>query len=586
MDHGVLALYLEARPAHWRPEGPHGPDLAVFAFAEEGHTPLVPGPLVRVPAGTEIRATLRNWLPKALVVRGLQEHPATTLDSVSLAPGETRSVRFQADTPGIYYYWGRTTRNDAFGIDEDSQLVGAIVVDPPAPPGPPGDRVFVITYWQDPTDTIQAAEHMPRGSFMVNGLSWPHTEQLTYTVGDTVRWRLINASIAVHPMHLHGFYFRVDRRGTAARDTAYAPIARRLAVTELVRAGTTMSLTWSPDRPGNWLFHCHLNHHIAAGRRLEQPPPATAVSERDRESHAMDAMAGLVVGLHVRPASGRPTLAPPVASARTFRLFVDERPAYFGDDPAYAFVLQEGDRVPAADSIRIPGPPLLLTRGEPTEITVFNRSTQPVSIHWHGIELESYYDGVADWSGVAGRTAPQIAPGDSFVVRFTPPRAGTFIYHTHNDDHHQLSSGLHGALLVLEPGQPRHTVTDRILLLDAGGPKVDAPPMVNGSPTPPPLDLDAGVTYRLRLINITADDVKRVALLADTTAQQWRPLGKDGADLPAVQTDPRAARVLMGPGETNDFAFTSPSGADLTLEITTLRFRQKPSVMRVPVHVH
>jgi hypothetical protein len=37
-------------------------------------------------------------------------------------------------------------------------------------------------------------------------------------------------------------------------------------------------------------------------------------------------------------------------------------------------------------------------------------------------------------------------------VRFTPPRTGTFIYHTHLHDH-QLASGLYGALVVVEAGE-------------------------------------------------------------------------------------------------------------------------------------
>ena len=48
---------------------------------------------------------------------------------------------------------------------------------------------------------------------------------------------------------------------------------------------------------------------------------------------------------------------------------------------------------------------------------------------------------------------PPIAPGASFVAQMTPPRAGTFIYHTHIDDIKQLSSGLYGALIVLPPGE-------------------------------------------------------------------------------------------------------------------------------------
>jgi FtsP/CotA-like multicopper oxidase with cupredoxin domain len=56
---------------------------------------------------------------------------------------------------------------------------------------------------------------------------------------------------------------------------------------------------------------------------------------------------------------------------------------------------------------------LVLTRGEPTAIEVVNRSGEPTAVHWHGIELESYYDGVAGWSGTPGRTAPRFDPASA-----------------------------------------------------------------------------------------------------------------------------------------------------------------------------
>jgi hypothetical protein len=68
---------------------------------------------------------------------------------------------------------------------------------------------------------------------------------------------------------------------------------------------------------------------------------------------------------------------------------------------------------------------LVLTRGEPTSIVVVNRSGAPTAVHWHGIELDSYFDGVVGWGGVPGRTTPAIRPGRSFEVRVTPPRAGS-----------------------------------------------------------------------------------------------------------------------------------------------------------------
>ena len=58
-----------------------------------------------------------------------------------------------------------------------------------------------------------------------------------------------------------------------------------------------------------------------------------------------------------------------------------------------------------------------------------------------------------------------IAPGGSFVVRLTPPRAGTFIYHTHVHDYRQLTSGLYGPLLVVEPGERWDPATDHVVVL-------------------------------------------------------------------------------------------------------------------------
>jgi hypothetical protein len=67
---GVLFLDLEVRSGLWYPETAMGAPLQVFAFAEKAKTLQLPGPLIRVPEGTEIRATIHNPLGVALVVRG------------------------------------------------------------------------------------------------------------------------------------------------------------------------------------------------------------------------------------------------------------------------------------------------------------------------------------------------------------------------------------------------------------------------------------------------------------------------------------------------------------------------------------
>jgi FtsP/CotA-like multicopper oxidase with cupredoxin domain len=45
-----------------------------------------------------------------------------------------------------------------------------------------------------------------------------------------------------------------------------------------------------------------------------------------------------------------------------------------------------------------------------------NRLPQSNSVHWHGIELESYYDGVPGWAGEGRQVTPPIRTGETFVA--------------------------------------------------------------------------------------------------------------------------------------------------------------------------
>jgi hypothetical protein len=204
----------------------------------------------------------------------------------------------------------------------DSQLTGAFIVD--APGAMPNDRIFVVTETVDQAPPIRNDHRgMPGREFTaINGRSWPYTERLHYTVGDTVHWRIINATFQSHPMHLHGFYFRVDAQGNAEAnvDSVYAPAQRRMAVTELLKfGGDTRTLTWSPDRTGAWVFHCHLASHVTKLPHVDQPDEIEYpdIHEHgDPDHHALTGMNGLVLGITVggavragtawRPATIRP----------------------------------------------------------------------------------------------------------------------------------------------------------------------------------------------------------------------------------------------------------------------------------------
>jgi manganese oxidase len=593
---GGLTLRLDVRLADWHPDGESAPGVAVPAFAEAGQSPQIPGPMIRVPAGTAVNVTLRNQLASdTLVVRGLHARPGPE-DALTLAPGESRAVQFRLEVPGTYYYYGTTTgRLVDFRTLMDAQLTGAIIVDGPGKPPP--DRILVIGMW---TDTVaRAYTQRKRLLAVINGRSWPNTERLSYAIGDTVRWRIINASGDAHPMHLHGFYFRVDSRGDFQRDTVYPDGAQDLSVTEGMATGSTMRLSWVPERAGNWLFHCHIPEHFGKRGPLGQPPPdARSDTARLPSSHASAAdhatggMGGLVMGIFVRPrakptpVAGRAADTSTDESRRRIRLLVRRNRGGTDSMPFFGFALQEGTSAPLPDSGLHLGPPIVLVRGQPVGITVVNELNEPTAVHWHGIELQSYFDGVAGFSGDNGRISPLIAPRDSFEARFTPPRAGTFIYHTHVDEERQQPAGLAGPIIVLEPGAAYDSATNRTVIITSPWSFADQQRavMVNGSLTPDPLVLRSGVAYRLRFVNMT---VRRPALVVefrrDSTLLTWRTLAKDGADL-------RATRQVVGPGlhnitigETFDVEVKADTPGDLRLDIRIARTRPIAAVLPVRV---
>jgi FtsP/CotA-like multicopper oxidase with cupredoxin domain len=90
--------------------------------------------------------------------------------------------------------------------------------------------------------------------------SW-EAEPLHARVGDTEIWEITNTMDWDHPIHLHGFFFQVldpatglPLTGLGWKDTVNVP--RQQIVAFAVRY---------EDRPGMWMFHCHILDHAEAG---------------------------------------------------------------------------------------------------------------------------------------------------------------------------------------------------------------------------------------------------------------------------------------------------------------------------------
>ncbi len=571
---GVLDVNLELVLAKWYPDKDGAFNLSVYAFAEKGKEPQIPGPLIRVPQGAELRLRIHNTLPVAMFVRGLQ-----TSEPIQIAAGATAEFRSTAASPGTYYYSARSTKmslteigalsivddlpmgEGPFGIE--SQLEGAFIVDPPGAVA--DDRIFVITNWMSGVVAPPFREVLA-----INGKAWPYTERLSYRTGDSAHWHLVNTSLGDHAMHLHGFFFAVNSVGDENHDHIYPPDQVPHAVTQHLDPGTTAAITWVPTRPGRWLFHCHMTGHMAPSEIVLGSLPSETEPHSSHAPGDSAGMAGLVMGITVTPGSQSPAATPSAAKPRQLRLLVKETPATRFSLARMGYQILEENAKEPPNPPPYPGAPLVLTRGEPVEITIVNELKQPTAVHWHGIELESYYDGVPGWSGDSTQVTPPIPPGGTFVARITPPRAGTFIYHTHWHDVAQLTSGLYGPIIVVEPGQKFDPNVDKIFIISRECPdEGETTLLLNGSPQPPAIALKLGTKYRLRFINIATNDSDAIVSVLGENAKPvaWRAVAKDGWTLPDAQAVMRPATQLVTVGETYDFEFMPEHAGEYTIKV-------------------
>lgn len=107
--------------------------------------------------------------------------------------------------------------------------------------------------------TLQAGEG--GGIVMgINGVPFSEASHVAAHVGETQVWTVRNTFEWDHPFHLHGFFFQVlDVNGVSPavrewKDTANVPVD-----------GTLRFVVDFDDRPGMWMFHCHILDHADAG---------------------------------------------------------------------------------------------------------------------------------------------------------------------------------------------------------------------------------------------------------------------------------------------------------------------------------
>ena len=93
----------------------------------------------------------------------------------------------------------------------------------------------------------------------INGRSGPFTTPLVAKHGERVRVRLLNFSpMQHHPIHFHGHTFWL----TGSEGGRIPPSAWIPRNNTLVGVAMSQDFEFIANNPGDWIFHCHMVHHM------------------------------------------------------------------------------------------------------------------------------------------------------------------------------------------------------------------------------------------------------------------------------------------------------------------------------------
>ena len=243
------------------------PELRAYCW---GYNGLTNGPTIEAVEGDRVRIYVTNRIPAPTTVHwhgfiiNYGMDGISGLEQPAILPGETFKYEFTIRQSGTFMYHAH---HDTM-TQEGMGMVGMFVVHPrkelhpELSDRPTVDRDFAIMLqtWQ-----VDIGAERPNpfsmgfNLFTMNAHVFPDTEPLLVRRNQRVRIRLGNLSaVHHHPIHVHGYEFL-----TTASDGYSIPVRdQRLGVTQLVGVGQTYDLELVATELGDWIFHCHMTHHI------------------------------------------------------------------------------------------------------------------------------------------------------------------------------------------------------------------------------------------------------------------------------------------------------------------------------------
>ena len=246
-----------------------------------GYNGQSPGPTIECVEGDKVRIFVTNKLPEHTTVHWHGILLPNGMDGVGglnqpqIPPGKTYVYEFAMKKSGTFKYHPHADEMVQMAMG----MMGFIVVHPKDAKQHAVDRDFVFLL---NAFDIDPGSYTPKINTMTdfniwtwNSRAFPGIDPLVARRGDRVRVRMGNLTMTSHPIHLHGYDFRV----TCTDGGWVPPSAQWPEVTIDVPVGGMRAFEFVADEPGDWAFHCHKSHHTM-GPMGHQVPTMIGVDQR------------------------------------------------------------------------------------------------------------------------------------------------------------------------------------------------------------------------------------------------------------------------------------------------------------------
>ncbi|HEU4894809.1 MAG TPA: multicopper oxidase domain-containing protein [Acidimicrobiia bacterium] len=232
------------------------PGEIVDAWAYNG---MVPGPWIKLDVGDQVEINVTNNTELGTDVHWHGISTPNNMDGVApytqdpIAPGETFTYAFEAERPAIGMYHAHLHSQISV---PNGMFAPMTIGDTPIPFGQTVSGIEIPADLEVSREIPMVLNDAGVIGLSLNGKSFPATEPYVVSEGDWIVYHYYNEGLQTHPMHQHQFPQLVFAKDGHPLDHPY------WADTVNVAPGERYSVLVHADRPGTWVFHCHILTHV------------------------------------------------------------------------------------------------------------------------------------------------------------------------------------------------------------------------------------------------------------------------------------------------------------------------------------